>query len=410
MAEDHRMVIMKRALISSLLLLSLLFSLCSCLVAQQSSLSSDDTLPHDTTEKKEETTTAPDTEPVVIDTSVTISMVGDVLLHEKVADSGKMADGTYNYDHMFTNVKDKIESADISIVNQEVILGGKDLGLTGYPSFNGAFEVGDALVNAGFDIILHATNHTLDKGARAVRNCLDFWRTEHPGISVLGINSSAEEQSNIYIREENGIKIAFLNYTYGTNGIPLPSDMPYAVNLLNEQTLRRDIAKAEAEADFTVVLPHWGTEYILEPDSNQKYWSQIMFDCGVDLVIGTHPHVIEPIEIIENGEHSMLVYYSIGNFINATAETGAGIANRMVGGIANVTIDKAEDGSVEITDYGVTPIVTHVLTGSGRITTYLLSEYTEELAGENEIIASDPAFSLSYCKELADRVFKDNQN
>ncbi len=385
--------------------LFLILSLCSCRVIE-SEISADDTFVDTTTPLTTDiVTTEAQTEPPVKDNAVTISMVGDVLLHEKVADSGRMDDGSYNYDHLFANVKDEIEGADISIVNQEVILGGKDLGLTGYPSFNGAFEVGDALVNAGFDIVLHATNHTLDKGAKAVRNCLSFWEATYPNTAVLGINSSAEAQGEIYVREEKGIKIAFLNYTYGTNGIPLPSDMPYCVNLLSEDTLKRDIAKAEEIADFTVVLPHWGTEYVLEPDSNQKYWTQIMFDGGVDLVIGTHPHVIEPVELIEDEDHSMLVYYSIGNFINSTAQTGAGIANRMVGAMAKVSLEKDENGTVSIKDYSALPLVTHVLTGQGAITTYKLSDYTEEMASENEIVASDPAFSLQYCKDLFDRVF-----
>lgn len=392
---------------SALCILLLLFSLASCRVIQ-SDISSEDTFEEtsftDTSETYEE---VQETQPLEQNSTVTISMVGDVLLHEKVADSGRNDDGTYNYDHLFANVKDEIAAADIAIVNQEVILGGKELGLTGYPSFNGAFEVGDSLVNAGFDVVLHATNHTLDKGAKAVRNCLSFWESEHPEIAVLGINETAEAQSEIYVREENGIKIAFLNYTYGTNGIPLPSDMPYCVNLLDEDTLRRDIAKAEEIADFTVVLPHWGTEYVLEPDTNQKYWAQIMFDSGADLVIGTHPHVIEPIEVIEDGNRSMPVYYSIGNFINSTAQTGAGIADRMVGAMANVTLEKAENGTVFIKDYSATPLVTHVLTGTGLITTYKLSDYTEKLASENEIVASDPSFSLQYCKNLFEKVFGD---
>lgn len=353
-------------------------------------------------------TTAPlETDEPEIPKTVTISMVGDVLLHEKVADSGIMADGSYNYDHMFANVRDHIEKADIALVNQEVILGGRDLGLSGYPNFNGAFEVGDSIAAAGFDIVLHATNHTLDKRKIAVENCMSFWSTKHPEIEVLGIHDSLEDQNNIYVREENGMKIAFLNYTYGTNGMPIPNDAPYIVDILSEDRLRRDIAKAEELADFTVVLPHWGTEYILTSDYNQRYWANIMFQCGADLVIGTHPHVIEPIEMMTDGNHSMLVYYSIGNFINATAQSGNGIANRMVGGIANVTLSKDDEGKVAIADYGVTPIVSHVVSGSGRITTYKLSDYTNELARQNEIIAQDPSFSLGYCYNLVERVFGD---
>ena len=147
------------------------------------------------------------------DTSVTLYMVGDVLLHDKVRDSGVCEDGTYNYDHFFANVSDDIERADIALVNQEVILGGLELGLSGYPAFNGAYEVGDALVKAGFDVVLHATNHALDKGSQGVLNCLGFWKDNHPEITVIGINASQEEQDTVHILEIKDMKIAVLNYT-----------------------------------------------------------------------------------------------------------------------------------------------------------------------------------------------------
>ena len=133
-------------------------------------------------------------------------MVGDVLLHEKVAESGKRDDGTYNYDHFFANVKDEIQGADIAIVNQKVILGGKEPGLTGYPSFNGAFEVGDAKANVGFNVVLHATNHALDKGKTAVLNCIDFWKTKHPDIGMIGIYDSQESRDSIYVTEKTESK------------------------------------------------------------------------------------------------------------------------------------------------------------------------------------------------------------
>lgn len=339
--------------------------------------------------------------------SVTISMVGDVLLHETVSDSGRMEDGSYRYDHLFQNIQDEIAGADISIVNQEVILGGRELGLSGYPNFNGAFEVGDSLVHAGFDVVLHATNHALDKKEAGVRSCLNFWKTSYPHMAVLGIYESAAARDTVYVREVNGIRIAILNYTYGTNGMTLPSGSPYAINLLEETTVRSDIARARETADFVIVAPHWGTEYKLTPDENQKKWTQIFYDCGVDLVIGTHPHVIEPVERITGDKGSMLVYYSLGNFINATAETGKGIANRMVGAMAQITISMDDKGEVHISDYGVLPLVTHVRTGAGGITTYKLSDYTQTLAEENEIRGSDPDFSLEYCKNLCRQVFGD---
>lgn len=337
---------------------------------------------------------------------VTIAMVGDVLLHTPVSDSGLMENGSYDYNHLFANVKNEIASADLALVNQEVILGGTELGLSGYPAFNGAYEVGDAIVNAGFDVVLHATNHALDKGKRGIMNCMSYWSVSHPDIGVIGINTSSEQQNTIYVKEVNGIRIAVLNYTYGTNGIPMPSDMPYAVNLLDRGEIAEDVRIAKENADFVIVCPHWGTEYTHVENSEQMNYAMYFAELGVDLVIGTHPHVIQPVKWIEssNGNRT-LVYYSLGNFINATSEYGRGVADRMVGAMANVTIEKASDGKTGITEYSVTPLVTQMLSGTGKITTYKLSDYSQELASQNEIVDRDSAFSYDYCVNLCDEVF-----
>ncbi len=338
---------------------------------------------------------------------INLVMVGDMLMHERVMESGKKEDGSYNFDHLFVNVKDTIEGADLALVNQETILGGTDLRLSGYPAFNSPFELGDALVSAGFDVILHATNHTLDKGKTGVLNCMEFWDTTYPEIPYLGINKSQEMQDNeIYIYEKNGIKIAILNYTYGTNGINPPEDMPYIVNYLDEEKVISDLQKAEELADFTVVCPHWGTEYILTSTSSQEKWAGIFMENGADLVIGTHPHVIEPIEMLtDDAGNEMLVYYSIGNFVNGTSGTGKGTTNRMVGGIADVTISLTEDGEAYIKDYGVIPIVCHI-DEKTDYTVYYLSDYTKDLANENHILSQDSLFSLEACQDLVNTVWE----
>ncbi len=338
---------------------------------------------------------------------LSIVMVGDILLHSPVEESALQSDGSYDFTAVFSNVKDEIQAADVAIVNQEVILGGEELGISGYPAFNAPFEAGDALVEAGFDIVCHATNHALDKGKKGIVNCLDFWQDQYPETGVLGIYESGEAQDTIYIREQNGIRLVVLNYTYGTNGIPLPENMPFAVNLLEEEQVRADLEKAEELADFTVVCPHWGTEYALDVSSEQKKWTQIFLEGGADLVLGTHPHVIEPIEWVRDEEQGleMLVYYSLGNFVNWTSGTGSGVANRMVGGMAQITLEKNGDGEVGIADYGVIPLVCHVEEGTDGVTVYALSEYTQELAKRNAIISQDPEFSLEYCEELCSKVF-----
>ena len=340
---------------------------------------------------------------------ISIIMVGDMLMHTPVEKSALQEDGTYSYDAIFANTVSKIQAADLAIVNEEVIIGGEKLGISGYPAFNAPFELGDDLVEAGFDVICHGTNHALDQGKKGLKNCLTFWEENYPEIPVLGIHDSKEDQDEIYIYEQDGVKIAILNFTYGTNAIALPSDMPFAVDLLEEEKVVSAIAKAEELADFTIVCPHWGTEYELGTTSQQKKWCNIFMENGVDLVLGTHPHVIEPVEMLvdEATGHSMLVYYSLGNFVNWTSGSGEGIANRMVGGMSEVTLGMDENGEVFIMDYGVEPVVCHLTEGTNGVTVYFLEDYSTALAGQNEIVKQDADFSYAYCVNLCDQVWGD---
>lgn len=346
---------------------------------------------------------------------VTLIMVGDVLLHTPVEDASRREDGSYDYTQIFSQTSDLISAADIALVNEEVIIGGEELGVSGYPAFNAPYEIGDALVDAGFDVVLHATNHVLDKGERGLNNCCSYWAGKHPGIEVLGIHDSPEDQAHISVLNVGGFDIAFLNYTYGTNGIPIPGDMPYAVDMLDESRVISDLQAAEELADFTVVCPHWGTEYRLTPDNSQLKWARIFAENGADLVIGTHPHVIEPVEWIETDDaddivaddRGTLVYYSLGNYVNWTSGTGAGTANRMVGGMACVSLSRDDDGDVIIDDYGVTALVTDLREGRDGVTVYRLGEYTPGQAEANAIRSQDPSFTYDYCVSLCDDVWGD---
>ena len=348
------------------------------------------------------------------DTEITIVMVGDILLHTPVEEAAKRDDGSYNFDFIFENLKKDISSADIAIVNQEVIIGGEQLGVSGYPAFNAPYQAGDALVEAGFDVVCHGTNHALDKGKSGLLNCCKYWREQHPEITVVGINETEDAYNNIDIVEKKGFRIAILNYTYGTNGIPQPKGMPHAVDMLDKDKVEKDLKFAEENADFTIVCPHWGTEYNLGVDKSQKYWTEIFRKNGADLVLGTHSHVIEPIEMLEDvgigitnnhGDGDMLVYYSLGNFVNWTSGKGKGVANRMVGGMADVTIGRNAKGEVVIKSHGVTPVVTHLQKGHEGVIVYPLTEYTDELGKNNEIVKQDSSFSAQYCRELANKVW-----
>ena len=189
----------------------------------------------------------------------------------------------------------------------------------------------------------------------------------------------------------------------------MPADMPYLVNLMtkgvSEKRVIADIKKAEEIADFTIVCPHWGTEYSLTVTSTQKHWTKIFLENGVDLVLGAHPHVIEPIEwVTDDNGNKMLVYYSLGNYVNGTSSTKGNLAQRMVGGIADVTIGRDENGEVVILENDVVPIVCHMAEGDAY-TVYYLKDYTEKLAKENRICLQDSEFSLDACWNVVYQVW-----
>lgn len=317
---------------------------------------------------------------------VTVSLVavGDMLMHTSASNPALMADGSYNYDYLFANVKDVIQNADVAVVNNEVVMAGNEIGNIGYPTFNVRTELGDAEVAAGFDVALHATNHTMDQGAYGILNCLEYWNSAHPDMAVLGIHNSAETASDIYVRDVNGIKIAMLNYTYGLNGFEVPAGMEYTIDLMTESAkdkIASDIARAKELSDFVIVYPHWGTEYNLGTDESQQNWAQFFADNGVDLVIGTHPHVVEPVQWIDGANgNKTLVYYSLGNFVSVQYYNFS-----MLGGMARISITKDSD-STYISDYDMDFLVTHYTAGRSVITTYFLDDYTDELASQHAIL------------------------
>jgi poly-gamma-glutamate synthesis protein (capsule biosynthesis protein) len=339
--------------------------------------------------------------------TISVTMVGDILLHTKVMENCRNDDGSYSFSSIFAGTKSVTSRADISLVNQEVIIGGAELGVSGYPRFNAPYEIADSLVEAGFNVICHATNHAVDKGKQGILNCLNYWSKNHPEISVIGLYGTKEDSEKIFIYEKNGMKIAVLNYTLHTNFLSLPADMKFAVNLLDEDKVRADLEKAKSLADFIIVCPHWGVEYSHEVSAAQRDWCKIFMEYGVGLVIGTHPHVIQPIEMMtdEATGKKMLVYYSLGNFVNWTSNTGKNCASQFVGGLADVKLAKADDGSVFVAEYSVKPTVCHVSTEKNGITVYFLASYSRQKAEKNAIKKQDSSFSYEYCANLVKRVW-----
>lgn len=337
---------------------------------------------------------------------VSLSMVGDVLLHMTVEHSSMDKKGNYDFKPIFTEVKSLISSYDVAIVNQETLLGGKELKITGYPMFNAPTDIGDAIYDAGFDVILHANNHALDRGKKGIVNTLNFWRKTYPDLAVIGMYDNKADSQKIFVKKVNGIKLAILNYTYGTNGLRPPKDMPYSVNYLEKNRVEADIRKARKLADFVIVCPHWGTEYFHGVSDYQKYWANVFLKNKVDLVIGAHTHVIGPVKKIRDKKsgHEMVVYYSLGNFVNGTKAQGA-LGNRYLGGMATLILEKEGRKKARIKEYGVKALVNHRENRYQGSKIYELSAYRDSLSKKHAIRALHPGFSLKYCKDLCDQVW-----
>ncbi len=335
-----------------------------------------------------------------INETISIVALGDNLLHMPVVNSGKKADGSYDYSHLFEKLQPTIKNADLAVIGQETVFGGSELGYSGYPMFNSPSDMGKTLVSEGFDVVLHASNHVLDKMAQGIENTIEFW-DNYPDVTVLGINKSEEAKQTVAIREVNGAKLALLNYTYGTNGIRLDEEKKYLVNYIDDEKIKKDALYAEENSDFTIAFMHWGTEYSSEPDDEQKRLCELMCGLGVDLIIGSHPHVIEPVEWYrsENG-NEMLVYYSLGNFVSRQLET-----RNLLGGIADVKL-KFNGERVYIHDYSFVPIVTHYDQSFTKFAVYRLKEYNNDLAVQHGVASKDGAVSVERWRKMVEETFE----
>ena len=265
-------------------------------------------------------------------------MAGDALLHASVYNDAKQENGSYDFSKMLTALE-VAKKYDLAFYNQETILGGVELGLSTYPAFNSPQEFGDNMLSLGFNLISLANNHTLDRGEKAVRSSLAYWKGKH--AVTAGSYDSFKERNNIQIQQKNGITYALLAYTYGTNGIPLPKGKEYLVNVYTKKMPKDDIENIRKKVDFLMVSMHWGIEYDFTPSQEQRDLAKFLADLGVDLIIGTHPHVVQPAEWIGD----TLVYYSLGNLISGQRGT-----NKRIGMLGSVHITKIQDGKVKLSN------------------------------------------------------------
>ncbi len=315
---------------------------------------------------------------------LTLIAAGDNLIHKTIVDKAwRPYLGTHDFHFLYTPIVDTIQSRDLAVINQETIFISDNSLISDYPTFGTPQVMGEALVDTGFDIVLSATNHTWDKGARGVTDTLNYWKTFHPEITLLGIHDSPLAFNTIDYVEKNGIRLAMFNYTYGLNGFRVPSSLYYMVNLLGQQNkFLNDVRIAENEADMTVCFLHIGEEYRYQPTAFQMGYVSALIDAGADLIICAHPHVVEPACYVTTASgNSGLVFYSCGNLISAQSKVP-----RILGGLADVTITK-DDSGTRISSWDFIPTVTHFSGMDVRV--FLLKDYNDVLASVNHANYND---------------------
>ena len=327
--------------------LIILFSLVAIYLGKERNTSSSKEKP-----KKETVVSQKEDEEKI--SKATMVMVGDNLIHSSIYKDASDGSGGYDFRKMYELVKPIISKYDIAYYNQETVLGGKELGVSDYPTFNSPQEVGDAMIDAGFNLVSLASNHTMDSGEKAVLASRTYWDTKKDVLAV-GSYSSQEDRDKLRIMTKNNISYTMLNYTYGTNGISIPSQKEYLVNVwptdleLNDvekdtkyqeykTQVKKDVAAVRDKVDVLIVAMHWGVEYTSEATAYEKDMATYLASLGVDIIIGAHPHVIQPVTWIDK----TLVIYSLGNFISAQYQNDD--YNKMVGLMTSLDIEKTEKG------------------------------------------------------------------
>jgi poly-gamma-glutamate synthesis protein (capsule biosynthesis protein) len=330
---------------------------------------------------------------------LTIIAAGDNIAHDPIL-RACFVNGAYSFDSIYDRVRALILPADIAFVNQETILGNKPLGYSGYPLFSTPPEMGAALAAAGFNIVNHASNHAMDRGEAGALSSMDFWDSRSE-VYCLGIHRSEEQRANPAIINRNNFKVGFLAYTYGTNSIPLPRGKPYLVSLVETEKMAVEIDALRPLCDYLVVSMHWGEEYRQDYSGSQEKLALFLAEHKVDLVIGHHPHVLEPLVFINRPDgKTMPVFYSLGNFLSAHAQP---VKEALLGGLAYIRLKKTGD-EISAEETGLIPVISHYSANFSGFCIYPLSEYTEELAAKHWKRTNDremvPDYFINKAREM----------
>ena len=288
--------------------------------------------------------------------TASLAVTGDIMVHSyQYEEAYDRSTGKYDFMHNFTDVKKYFDAADYAIGNFETVLAGEDVGISDYPCFNTPDSFLDSLEYSGIDFVTTAHTPCMDKGTDGLLRTID--KLDEYGFDHTGTYKDEESRNEVFVKDINGITFAFLSYTYGTNGIPVKN--PWNVNILDEELIKSDIEKAkELNPDFIVVLPHMGVEYEIYPREEFKEWADFMFNCGADIILASHPHVLQPMEVREitkddGSTRNGFIIYSLGNFISSqtTPPRNAGI-------IINLDFEKKGIEKAELTKVSFIPVWT----------------------------------------------------
>ncbi|MDR1838837.1 MAG: CapA family protein [Treponema sp.] len=332
-------------------------------------------------------------EPVRYD--LTLIAAGDNLFHETIIRTHKQ-DDVYNFTPIYTEIKSLIENSDLAFINQETVMAGESFGYSGYPTFNTPQSLAQTLADTGFDIVNQANNHAMDMGRAGLHATLDLWDTID-GITVIGARKNGE---NHYIITKNNITLGFLSYTYGLNGFVLPAGEPNLVSLINRDRIAREINALRPLCDFLIVSVHWGEEYFLEPDPFQKNLALFFAEHNVDLIIGHHPHVLQPVVSLNRPDgKKTLCFYSLGNFVSNQREK-----ERILGAMMVVTFTKIDSDNLHnnlfISNSGLIPVVCHFESGFTNTKVYPLYVYTQELLEKHYLRRIDSGMNFDFFKTM----------
>ena len=347
-------------------------------------------------------------------TTATVLAVGDNLVQPSLLASGQSETGAWNYDSVYANLKSDIQAADIAMVNQETPFTTDHSAVSGTAPYATPTEVGDALVNAGFNVVTSATALIDDNGSSMINETLNYWETSHPDVTLVGIHKSQTSTNTAKIVEINGIKIAFLDYTFPAYGSQSGSTATSSsskgsmIDTFNTADVAAAIKQAKSSADCVIFSANWGKTEEPMPTEYEKEWANFLMEQGVDVVIGTNPNVLQPYGYLtDDSGHNMLIYYSLGNFV-----TGQETLKQLLGGMAAFTIQKTVEGdqtSIQIQDATLTPLVMHYSYDTLEYAPYKLDDYTDALASAHSVRQSiGDEFSLENLQTKYDEIMSMN--